>query len=70
MEDKQKICELLLPALQATRCLSDLVALEYQKLDSGGEVVKARFRSGGQKKACVSMDSGIAMIQDIIRQIT
>lgn len=30
MEDKQKILDLLLPALQATRNLSDLVGLEYR----------------------------------------
>ena len=29
MEDKQKICDLLLPALQATRNLHDLQELEY-----------------------------------------
>ena len=31
MEDKQKILDLLLPALQATRNLSDLVELEYRE---------------------------------------
>lgn len=29
MEDKNKICRLLLPALQETRDLYDLTALEY-----------------------------------------
>ena len=29
MENKQKICDLLLPALQQTRSLCDLVDLEY-----------------------------------------
>lgn len=28
-EDKQKICDLLLPALQATRNLDDLINLQY-----------------------------------------
>lgn len=30
-EDKQKICDLLLPALQGTRNLYDLVELKYKK---------------------------------------
>ena len=30
-EDKQKICDLLLPALQATRNLHDLQELEYSE---------------------------------------
>lgn len=30
-EDKQKICDLLLPALQATRNLYDLQELEYSE---------------------------------------
>ena len=34
MEDKQKILDLLLPALQATRNLADLVGLEYRKTGS------------------------------------
>lgn len=66
MEDKQKICDLLLPALQETRSLSDLVSLEY---DSVEEVVLATFVNGYQKTANVAMDSGIAMIRDITKQI-
>ena len=40
MEDKQKILDLLLPALQATRNLSDLVELEYRE---DRELVYAKF---------------------------
>lgn len=66
MEDKQKICGLLLSALQATRSLSDLVSLEY---DGVQEVVLATFDNGYQRTASVAMDSGIAMIRDITKQI-
>lgn len=66
MEDKQKICDLLLPALRATRGLHDLEALEY---NDHCEIVIATF-SGGKKIANVAGDSGVAMIKDIIRQIT
>ena len=43
MEDKQKILDLLLPALQSTRNLSDLVGLEYRE---DRELVYAKFSSG------------------------
>lgn len=66
MEDKQKICDLLLPALRATNNLSDLEALEY---DADHERVHAIFTRGYQKIANVSMDTGTSMIRDIIKQI-
>ena len=66
MEDKSKICDLLLPALQATRNLHDLEDLEYIPEQ---EAVLATFASGATKKANVAMNSGTAMIQDIIAQI-
>ena len=66
MEDKQKILDLLLPALQATRNLSDLVELEYRE---DRELVYAKFASGNQKIANVAMDSGTALIRDVIEQI-
>lgn len=66
MEDKQKICDRLLPALQATRNLSDLVGLTY---DGKEEVVHAKFAYGAVKSANVAMDSGTTMIRDIIKQI-
>jgi len=66
MENKQKILELLLPALQATRNLDDLVSLTY---DSETEMVAAVFATGGVKLANVAMDSGTSMIRDVIKQI-
>lgn len=65
-EDKQKICDLLLPALQATRNLDDLINLQY---DAEHELVQATFSSGFTKAANVTMDSGTSMIRDIIKQI-
>lgn len=61
-----KILDLLLPALQATRNLSDLVELEYRE---DRELVYAKFASGNQKIANVAMDSGTALIRDVIGQI-
>lgn len=66
MENKQNILNLLLPALQETRNLHDLVSLRYivEK-----ESVEATFSSGSKKYANVAMDSGTAMIRDLLRQI-
>lgn len=66
LEDKKKICDLFLITLQATRRYSDLEALNYEKTPNGEEVVTAIFEKGGRKTVNVSMDSGIAMIKDII----
>lgn len=66
MEDKQKILDLLLPALQATRNLSDLVGLEYRE---DRELVYTKFASGNQKIVNVATDSGTALIRDMIEQI-
>ena len=66
MENKQRILDLLLPALQETRNLHDLVELEYR---ADRELVYAKFASGYQKIANVALDSDVAMIVDVIRQI-
>jgi len=66
MENKQEILDLLLPALQATRNLGDLVSLTY---DSETEMVAAVFANGSSKLANVAMDSGTSMIRDVIKQI-
>lgn len=68
-ENKYKICDLLLPALQATRDLWDLKSLTYEK-NGDKETVIAEFISGHIKRANVSMDSGLAMIRDITRQLS
>lgn len=66
MENKQEILNKLLPALQATRNLHDLVELEYQ---ADQELVYAKFESGYQKIVNVALESGTAMIKDIINHI-
>ena len=66
MEDKQKILDLLLPALQATRNLSDLVELEYRE---DRELVYAKFAGGTQKIVNVALASGTPLIRDVIGQI-
>lgn len=65
-ENKQYICDLLLPALQATRQLSELIDLEY---DADKEIIKATFDIGSTRTIDVTGDSGTAMIKDILRKI-
>lgn len=65
MENKQKICDLLLPALQQTRSLYDLVDLEY--IQEQGTVL-ATFPSRSIRFN-VMADSGIAMIKDVVETL-
>lgn len=67
-EDKQLICDLLVPALQKTRNLYDLVSLKYE-CHADNEMVTATFSSGYTKVVNVSMDSGTSMIRDVIGTI-
>ncbi len=64
-EDKKTICKLLCATLQKTRGVADLVSLDY---DSESEVVTATFESG-IKKINVAMDSGMAMILNIVNRL-
>ena len=69
-ENKAEICKTLVAILKRTRNLWDLADLIYVVDDlCGDECVIAKFTSGNQKIANVSMDSGTSMIRDIIGQI-
>lgn len=69
-EDKQKICDLLLPAIQATREGSDVTALRYvyNHCDQM-ETVTIHYRDGSYEHVYVTGDSGVTMIRDIMRKI-
>lgn len=67
-EDKRKICELLLQTLQSTREYRDLVDLEYHDNEYTDDAyIYARFASGSVTRINVSLDSGSAMIRDILK---
>lgn len=68
MENKQRILDLLLPTLQATNNLDDLINLEYIE-DSKNEIAVATFANGSKKETNISMDSGTSMIKDILKEI-
>lgn len=80
-ENKQLICNKMLDLLQSTSYFSDLVSLTYvynwdeenqchiNKDFLATEYVLATFNNGYKKYANVSIDSGYAMIKDVLRQI-
>lgn len=68
MENYQAICDTLCSTLRLTRQLDDLVKLEH--IQEGRErYVVATFDGGYTKTVRVTMDSGIAMIKDILKWI-
>jgi hypothetical protein len=69
MEDKATICDLLCVALQATRNHGDLRSIQYVKEQNGDETAVLTWENGGQRRVNVSMDSGTAMIRDIMKAI-
>ena len=66
MENKQKICDLLAETLRATRNAWDVKSLTY---DKEKEIVEVRFVGGWNRRINVAMDSGTAMIRDIVNHL-
>lgn len=64
-EDKQAICDALTATLLLTRNCADLIGIKY---DPEKELATVAF-TGGTIRVNVAMDSGTAMIRDIMRQI-
>jgi len=80
-ENKQLICDKMLALFQATRHFYDLVSLTYvynwdeerqchiNEDFPATEYVIATFNNGYQKYVNVSIDSGYAMIKDVLKGI-
>ena len=62
-------CDLLCEALKATRDQHDLKNLVYHREGTDDELVSIVWENGGTS-VNVSMDSGIAMIRDILKAIS
>lgn len=67
-ENKQRICDLLCAALKATRDQQDLQSLTYHYNGPDDQMVTIAWSEGGTS-VNVSMDSGIAMIRDILKAL-
>lgn len=65
-EDKQAICTALFLTLRRTYEYKDLVGLDYEDEE---QIVTARFEFGREKRINVNMDSGSAMIRDIVNNL-
>lgn len=68
-EDRQEICDRLLETLKATRYYKNLRALAYVRTKAGSEIVIAEWGRGRQQEINVTMDSGVAMVRDIVREL-
>lgn len=68
MENYQVICSLFFLTLRQTRQYDDLESLDHVQKGEERYVI-ARFVNGSSRKITVTMDSGIAMIKDILRNI-
>lgn len=66
MEDKQAICDALLTTLQLTRRYEDMQYIAY---DVATETVTVTYNDISHRYINVECDSGIAMIQDILKNI-
>lgn len=69
-EDKQQICDKLLGTLICTRDQRDLAALTYTRdAMKNIETVTAVYEGGTSQRINVSLDSGCAMIRDIMQAL-
>ena len=69
MENKQHICDLLTETLRATRDQADLKRIRYEEIGQDHQQVVLEYENGGFRSVNVSLDSGIAMVRDILRAL-
>lgn len=69
MENKQQILNYLLKAIQATRAGNDVSALRYDEKDEMVYVYSGGVTRFWSRSINVAMDSGIAMLKDVINHI-
>lgn len=67
-EDKEKITKALLPVLQMTNNGQDIKDIEYIKTEHCENVI-VTYNNDYTKIAVVTVDSGTALIGDVMRQI-
>ena len=66
MENRQKICDLLLLTLKATRSGGSIKRLVY---DDYTESVIVTYSNGSEKRVNIACDSGVALIRDVMKAI-
>lgn len=65
-ENKQMICDMLCRALHYTRGAGDVTDIQY---NADRETATVQFAGGGNRVINVAMDSGTAMIRDIMNNL-
>lgn len=68
-EDKQAICDALCKTLQLTMAGNNLISIEYKVYSPWTKRAVLRFTGGNSQEVNVSMDSGISMLRDILKQM-
>ena len=68
MENYQAICDTLCSTLRLTRQFNDLESLKHTQ-EGKERYVVAKFDGNYTKRIRVTMDSGIAMIKDIVNHL-
>ncbi len=68
MENKQEILDKLLETLKLTRDQANLYTLSYLE-EHDEEYVVAEYHNNFKKKICVTWDSGLSMIRDVLEGI-
>ncbi len=69
MENMQEICDKLCEALKLTVRFHDLKWLIYEEKTPKYQIVTAIFENGNDTPINVSLDSGFAMIFDIVDKL-
>lgn len=66
-ENKFETTHLLQKLLQSTRQYADLKELKYQVWEDNEEIVEAEFENGFVTSICVTADSCLALIKDVVK---
>ena len=69
MEDKEKICELLLPVIRATVSGKKVKRLDYLNLMGGSEAVVIVYQSGAFRRVSVDGMNGLQLVREILKCI-
>ena len=67
MEKKKLVTQALLIALLLADL--DVANLEYTKADDYEEFVTIRYKNGYEKNVCVTADSCVALMKDVLAQV-
>lgn len=68
-EDKTQITQDLHRVLMSTRAGADIIDMYYSKLPDHTETVTIRYVNGYKKVINVTMDSGAALIRDVMKEL-